>query len=181
MSNQENSQVSANLDDELYKFILDFSNTIYENGMYREQSLIQQATNMQTAFSFVTAAVFMAAAIIIEYRGTLTLNYLLLVFSSISISLVLSLFFATMAQNRRNQALPPKISTVSEYLSSNKEKLQTPKERYEYQIQTLAKVSDTLDENNDKRVTWIKRSMFLFYLSLFLCVLWFLVTIIKIL
>ena len=40
----------------------------YEDELRREDSLINQASQMQTAFSFTSAALFMVAAIAVEYR-----------------------------------------------------------------------------------------------------------------
>ena len=178
---KKKEKVQTDPDNELYEFILGYSKLVYDNALYREQSLIQQATNMQIAFSFVIAAVFMVAAIVVEYRGRLSLEYLILVFSSISISLILSLFFATMAQNRYKRAIPQKIGLIKENILNNKEKLQSDKEKYEYQIQTIIPMSDSLDDCNNKRVTWINLSMRIFYFALLLCLFWFVITLIKIL
>ena len=89
-----------NLPEILYSYIADFDKEIYANEERREDSLIQQATNMQTAFSFVSAAVFMVAPIVIEYRGKLPLEFFLIVFALISGLLLACLFCATMAQRR---------------------------------------------------------------------------------
>ena len=68
---------------QIYSFIADFDEKIYANEERREDSLIQQAAHMQTAFSFVSAALFMVAAIIIDNRGRISLEFLLVAFSSI--------------------------------------------------------------------------------------------------
>ena len=62
---------------QIYSFIADFDEKIYANEERREDSLIQQAAHMQTAFSFVSAALFMVAAIIIDNRGRISLEFLL--------------------------------------------------------------------------------------------------------
>lgn len=71
---------------QIYSFIADFDEKIYANEERREDSLIQQAAHMQTAFSFVSAALFMVAAIIIDNRGRISLEFLLVAFSSRSFS-----------------------------------------------------------------------------------------------
>ena len=49
---------------ELSNHIRQIAQTIYEAELRREDSLIQQSTQMQTAFSFTSAALFMVAAIV---------------------------------------------------------------------------------------------------------------------
>lgn len=58
-----------------YQYIKELATLKYDAEEKREQNLIQQSSQMQTAFSFMTAAVFAATAICIEYRGKLTLNF----------------------------------------------------------------------------------------------------------
>jgi len=84
----------------LYAHVKELSQMKYESELRREDSLIQQSSNMQTAFSFSTAALFMIAPITIEYRGHLSINFFLIVFASITASLLLSLLFASFAQKR---------------------------------------------------------------------------------
>ena len=63
---------------EVFAFIGEMAKVKYENEIRREESIIQQASQMQTAFSFITAALFMVAPIAIEYRGTvLSLSFFL--------------------------------------------------------------------------------------------------------
>ena len=88
---------TKNKEDDLYEFIADFEERIYANEERREDSLIQQAAHMQTAFSFVSAAVFMVAEIVIEHRSNLSLEFLLVSFSVICALLIASLFCATKA------------------------------------------------------------------------------------
>lgn len=55
--------MSDNVEDKVtpqYQHIKELSQLKYETEEKREQSLIQQASQMQTVFSFITAAVFMA-------------------------------------------------------------------------------------------------------------------------
>lgn len=70
---------------QIYSFIADFDEKIYANEERREDSLIQQAAHMQTAFSFVSAALFMVAAIIIDNRGRISLEFLLAITSECSL------------------------------------------------------------------------------------------------
>ena len=85
---------------EKFQYLNEYAKFRYENELRREDSIIRQASQMQTAFSFVTAAMFMVAPIVIEYSRKLSLTFFLIVFSSITIALLFSLLFATLAQNR---------------------------------------------------------------------------------
>ena len=60
-----------------YRHIKELALLKYDAEEKRELNLIQQSSQMQTAFSFMTAAVFMAVPICIEYRGILTLKFFL--------------------------------------------------------------------------------------------------------
>lgn len=90
--NPQNVQEQAQLQNDCFAYMVDFAKMIYENEERREGSLIQQAGQMQTAFSFVVATLFMVATIVIEYKGCLTLTFLLIAFSSITACLLVSLF-----------------------------------------------------------------------------------------
>ena len=60
--------MSDNVEDKVtpqYQHIKELSQLKYEAEEKREQSLIQQASQMQTVFSFITAAVFMAVPVCI--------------------------------------------------------------------------------------------------------------------
>ena len=57
-----------------FHYIKELSLMKYDAEEKREQNLIQQSSQMQTAFSFMTAAVFMALPICIENRGVLSLH-----------------------------------------------------------------------------------------------------------
>ena len=68
-----------------YRHIKELSALKYEAEEKREQNLIQQSSQMQTVFSFMTAAIFMAVPICIEHRGALSLEFFL-----VSISIIVS-------------------------------------------------------------------------------------------
>ena len=74
-----------------FHYIKELSLLKYDAEEKRELNLIQQSSQMQTAFSFMTAAVFMALPICIEYRGVLSLKFFLVSSSIISVFLIASL------------------------------------------------------------------------------------------
>ena len=63
LTNTENAAVV------LYKYVLELSKAIYENELRYEDSVIKQSSQMQTAFSFVTAALFAITPIILQYSN----------------------------------------------------------------------------------------------------------------
>lgn len=90
-----------------YQYIKELATLKYDAEEKREQNLIQQSSQMQTAFSFMTAAVFAATAICIEYRGKLTLNFFLIAVSVVTFLLIVSLLLASIAQWRwKTEAFP---------------------------------------------------------------------------
>lgn len=159
----------------LYQYVKDFAMLKLENEMKREDSLIQQSANMQTAFSFTTAALFMVAPIACEYRGSMSLEFLLLAFSTITIFLVGSLIFASMAQNRQLNTTFPDIDKFTQHVSEHYEDYLSPEQRDKALSELIGKVQKSKDEINDKRVKRIKWSMRLFYIALVLSAFWFIV------
>lgn len=69
-SNTSTKTDSESVDDLIttqYRYIKELSALKYESEEKREQNLIQQSSQMQTVFSFMTAAIFMVVPICIEY------------------------------------------------------------------------------------------------------------------
>lgn len=155
----------------LYEYISSFDREIYENEERREDSLIQQATNMQTAFSFVSAAVFMVAQIAIDdnRRASLSLVFFT-VFSIISAFMLICLFCATMAQRRTKRTSFPLAKDFQELVENNYNDFETKSQREKYIAETYAKLHQSLANSNAMRVKWIQRSMRAFYAALGSCV-----------
>ena len=171
---------TGQLQNDCYAYMADFARLIYENEERREDSLIQQASTMQTAFSFVIASVFVVAAIVIDNRGTLSLEYLLLVFSCITATLIFSLFSATMAQNRTKRDDFPKVATIKQKITDEYKNFQTSAQRSKYLVDTYEIMHTSYAESNDKRRQWVVLSMWSFYISLAQCVIWFIISLCKI-
>lgn len=91
----------------LYTHVKEIALFKYEAEQRREDSLIQQSSQMQTAFSFTSAAVFMVTPVIIQYRGVLSLEFFLVAISSVIFFLMISLVTASAAQFRQKlEGLP---------------------------------------------------------------------------
>ena len=158
-----------------YAYMADFAKIIYENEIRREDSLIQQASHMQTAFSFVIAAVLMLVPVVIDYRGIFSFRFVVMVFSSIVAVLLFSLFAATMAQNRIKREDFPSVSTIKTKVTIEYDKFKTNAQRSKYLLDTYEKMHTSYSKTNDKRRFWVKVSMISFYISLALCAFWFFV------
>ena len=160
---------------ELYGFVREFAILKLESETKREDSLIQQSINMQIAFSFTTAALFMVAAISVEYRGAMSLEYLLLAFSTITALLLTSLVFASMAQNRHLIMVLPNIDTFEEHIADKYKEYIKPSQRDKAFSELICKVQKDKERINDIRVNKIIWSMRFFYGALGLSVFWFFV------
>lgn len=159
-----------NLPEILYSYIADFDKEIYANEERREDSLIQQATNMQTAFSFVSAAVFMVAPIVIEYRGKLPLEFFLIVFALISGLLLACLFCATMAQRRSKRNSFPTAKDFQGLVETDYTDFEAKSQREKYIAETYKELHESLASTNEKRVFWIQLSMRVFFITLGGCI-----------
>ena len=137
---------------EKFQYLNEYAKFRYENELRREDSIIRQASQMQTAFSFVTAAMFMVAPIVIEYSRKLSLTFFLIVFSSITIALLFSLLFATLAQNREISKNFEDVSTFIKYVENNENDFDTEKQRLKYIIDTYGDVQKDKAIINNKRV-----------------------------
>lgn len=177
-NHSHNNQATA---DDIYKYIERFSETIYKNEERRHDSAILQASHMQATFSFLTAALFMLVPILIENAcPPLSKTFLLVAFSSIFITLLLSLLFATMAQNRSKRADFPSVAKIHEKMVNNYKSFESPAQRSKYFVETYEKIQSSLATINNKRFAHIQCSMCCFYVALSLCFLWFFIAIIKI-
>ena len=119
-------------------------------------SLIQQAAHMQTAFSFVSAALFMVAAIIIDNRGRISLEFLLVAFSSISAVLLSSLFCATQAQKRYKRTSFPNARQLQRLIENQHGNFCSDAQRHKYVVKTYSEIHESLCNVNESRVKWIK-------------------------
>ncbi len=168
-----NAETDNKTADELYSYVKEFALLKLESETKREDSLIQQSANMQTAFSFTTAALFMVAPIAIDNRGAMSLEFLLLAFSTITALMLISLVFASMAQNRQLNTTFPDIDVFTQYIENKYSDYLTPAQRDKAVSQLIGKVQKSKDIINDKRVKRIKWSMRFFYATLVLTAFWF--------
>lgn len=164
---------------DVYEYLADYSKTIYENEIRISNSLIQQSSQMQTAFSFVIAAVFMVASLVFDKVEYLSNTFLVACFSTITAALLFCLLFATIAQSNRKKTDYPDVSEIHKYIYDNYESFKTPSQRSKYTVETIEEMQASFKRINEKRRTWIERSMHSFYVALGLCVFWFFAALLK--
>lgn len=175
MANNEQIEKQS---EELYAYVREFAEVKLESEIKREDSLIQQSSTMQTAFSFTTAALFMIAPIVIEYSGNISLEFFLAAFSSITALLLLSLLFASLAQNRQLTTTFPDTEAFEKNVEDNYQSYLSQAQRDKSLAELIGKVQKNKSDINDKRVKRIKWSMRFFYSALALSVVWYVVALI---
>lgn len=165
-----------------YRHIKELSALKYESEEKREQNLIQQSSQMQTAFSFMTAAIFMAVPICIDYRGELSLEFFLISISITVLFLIVSLVLASVAQWRWKTETFPDVIQIKDSVINNPEwqKLTIEYNQIDQWVDIVGKVQKKKADLNDRRVRLIIASMICFYFSIFSVLVSFLIGITKI-
>ena len=79
----------------LFRYALELAQEKYDYENQREQDLVQQSGQMQAAFSFMTAALFMALPIALDHKGSLSELFFFISFSIILIFNLIFNFFYT--------------------------------------------------------------------------------------
>lgn len=165
-----------------YRHIKELSALKYDAEEKREQNLIQQSSQMQAVFSFVTAAIFMAVPICIEYRGdALSLDFFLFATSAIVLFLVVSLVLASLAQWRWKTETFPDVFEIKKSVVDSSEWQKLTIEYYQIAqwVDIVGKVQKKKAELNDRRVRLIMASMICFYCSIFTLAFSFVIGIVK--
>lgn len=173
-----NEHEEKDIASDLYAFVKEYALLKLEDETKRYESLIQQAANMQTAFSFSTAALFMIAPIAVENRGNMSLEYLLCVFSSITIFLMLSLLFASLAQNRGELKSFANITVFEDFVEEHYESFISKAQKEKALAEQIGEIQLSASEKNDEMAKRIKISMRFFYAAMGLSLFWFVVSII---
>lgn len=166
----------------LYGHIKEISKLKYDAEIRRENSLILQSSHMQTAFSFMTAAIFMAAPIMIANRGTkLSLPFFFTAFSSIILCLIICLTTASLAQRRYYTDSFMDIPNIQSFVEDTYKHTLKKSEQLKQWVQVVGEVQVDLAKVNNKRVTFIRVSMMSFLISICMCIFWFIVAVVKLL
>lgn len=151
-----------------YRYIKELAILKYDAEEKREINLLQQSSQMQTAFSFMTAALFMAVPICIEHRGAISLEFFLVSVSIVTALLMASLICASIAQWRWKTETFPDIKKIKDEVINNPEweKLCIEYHQVNQWIDLVGSVQSEKARLNDRRVGLIITSMICFYGSI---------------
>lgn len=123
-----------------YKYFKELAGLKYRAEEERRQNLISQASQMQAAFSFITAAFFAALTICVSNKGKLPLSLFLITSCIICALLLASLILASLAQWRFKTKTLPDISTIAKTIFEDPQFLEYKNEAYrtEQYVQLLS-------------------------------------------
>jgi hypothetical protein len=153
--------------------VLELSKHSYELEEKREQSLINQSSQMATVFSFISAVILMLFPVIVDIFPNVPIRKLTILGSIILGLLILSLFLALLVQWRfQYQSLPaPKVILEHELSEENIDMFNTPQQRNKAYVETLEKAWQSKRSLNNRRVCFIKISMLMCFAALVLLLL----------
>jgi len=163
----------------LLKHIEELAILKFNSEEKREQSLIQQSSQMQTVFSFLTAAFFMALVIIIQNRGRLSLNFFLVSSTIIIAFLLVSLVTASIAQFRWKTKSFSDIEETFKFVSNNWQTSYKESEQRKQKVDLLAEVQKDKARLNGRRVKLVMTSMISFYIAIGFIVICFIIGVSK--
>ena len=151
-----------------FEFILELAQEKYDHENQREQELIQQSGQMQAAFSFMTAALFMALPVIMEHKGELSDNYLLFSISAIVFFLLTSLVLASVAAWRWDFKTQGSIADIKKAVidSDDWEKYLKRYHRMNSRIKMIEEIQLSKERNNNRRAFLIRASIIAFWCSI---------------
>ncbi len=165
----------------LYKHVKELAQLKYDGELRREDSLIEQSSHMQTAFSFMTAAVFMALPIAIDHRGPLSLRFFFISVSIIVGLLLASLVTASIAQRRIKKKAPQNVSDIEKFVSDNWKDTLKESQQLKQWVGIVGEIQASTAKANDERVIFIRLSMGFFLASIAAIVVCYFVALSKIL
>ena len=175
-SNINNREQEIKTDIYVLRYAEKVTNRKYLRELEVESGIIEQASHMQTAFSFITAGVFMVAPIACEYRGeNVSLNTIFFIFSAITIPLLVSLLFATMAHDRKKHDEEADGKKSYLYFLQNEDWFKEEKGQLYYSIQLNIELQKSIAQKNEERLKSLRLSSMFFYVAIFLCFICFIV------
>ena len=100
---------------DLLEYALKIGERKYDEERDREDALISQASQMQTAFSIVTAVLLGAAAIFADHRGNIPTLFFIISISIIIATIGASLVLSSIVQWRFKTQVLPDLSELRKY------------------------------------------------------------------
>lgn len=161
--------------DTLYKYIYERSEKSFNAEIERENSLIHQSGQMQAAFSFVIAGIFMALPVMMDNRGKLSDNFFFVAVSAITFFLLLSLLTASLAAFRYKYESWKSVDETKEAILTdpNWQNNLSAYNRYNSLINDIGKMEASRNKLNNKRAKFIRLSMISFIFSIALIVIFY--------
>ena len=152
----------------LYNYVLDLAQEKYEYENQREQDLVQQSGQMQAAFSFMTAALFMALPVTIEHRGSLPIVFFFISTSIICFFLLVSLVLASLATWRWKKVALGNIKSIKDAVlnSNDRDMYLSESNRIYAKIEALEQVQARKEQINNYRAVFIHASIIVFFISI---------------
>lgn len=157
-----------------YRQILRISQMTMNNELRREDSLLIQASHMQTAFAFTTAAIFTVLPVCIEYKGALPYVFFYVWIAIIISFMLASLVCASIAQWRFKTKTYESVENIESVILDDLQWKMYVQDSY-CDAQIVKMLQDIYAKNNginEKRVKFIIASMVCFFsalISILLC------------
>ena len=162
----------------LFVFARQYAEMKLRDEERREQLLLSQSVNMQSAFSIMIVAIFMLLPIIIEHRGDLSLEAILSGCSIVVGLLLMSLLFASSAQNRQLYDSLGDVDSFYKEIMTNYELYLNPAQQNKAFVEAIIEIQTKRCQINNLRVKRIRRSMTFFYLALAVILLCFIASVV---
>lgn len=151
-----------------YRQILRISQMTFDNELRREDSLLTQASHMQTAFAFTTAAIFAVLPICVDHKGKLSYSFFYVWIAIIIAFMLASLVFASIAQWRYKTETYGSIEKTRDTVLNDLQWKEYINDSYcdAQLVDLLLKIYNEKNKINEKRVGFIMASMICFFLAL---------------
>lgn len=148
---------------ELTSNALEYAKLAYEQEERREDSLINQATQMTTYFSFVSVFILMIIPFALEDEVAIPKMYVAIISIVIITLLIVSMFLAVLVQWRyKYKALPAPIDNFN-HIIENAEFFKTKEQRDKSFVQALEATWKSKRIINDRRAILLRVSMAFFF------------------
>jgi hypothetical protein len=141
---------------ELLGHIKELAKLKFDSEEKREQSLLNQSSQMQTIFSFVSVTLLMLLPICAGGRSTIPTWFYFLATATTLLPLFLSLLFASIAQWRWKKKSFPDIDDLYRFFEEKYEEAESESQRLKQWITLVGDVQKSTASTNDRRIHLIK-------------------------
>ena len=166
---QENIQPQESIEDMMMRNIKDLGKFSYELEEKREQSLIEQSSQMLTAFSIFSAVILVIVPFIVDLK-IVSVAKMLFCTGIVTLVLITSLVLALLAQWRFGYQTMVNVNDILEQVKNESHNYQTQAQfdmQWKYQLE---QIQVSKKKNNDKRVNLIRASMLVFLIAVALVI-----------